>query len=215
MHRHNRNHKVWRDELDSAAIEQFAEEFKSQWQASSAVVGIVFVAENAKIYKNNIPDKVALKIWDRPMYGDDVHAYLEFERDGAPGRLTFLVYHPEGYLYLREVGGVVRGRVQDMARSQYELCFSVAFPGQPIPKFPPPSPENAKKSAKETLQILGVTGNTFDFTDTPGTITQRLYHRVRYLISLESSLGLSFTEEDVPSDVKPFIAHPPAHPWVC
>ncbi|KAK5674822.1 hypothetical protein LTS10_012559 [Elasticomyces elasticus] len=95
-----------------------------------------------------------------------------------------------------------------MARSQYKLCFSIAFPSQPIPKFPPPSLENAKKSARETLQILGVTGNTFDFTDTPGTITQRLYHRVRYLISLESSLGVSFTEEDAPSDVKPFITHP-------
>ncbi|KAK5713508.1 hypothetical protein LTR15_011208 [Elasticomyces elasticus] len=201
MRRADRDHKVWRDELDAAALAQFAEEFKSQWNASSAVVGIVFGAENAKIYKHQVKNKLALSLRKRKMYGEAHHAYLELDDDGAPRRLTFLVYHPEGYQYLRGAGEGTRAEVQRTARLQYEVCFSVAYPGQPIPKFTPRPPGKAAHYAQQTLDELGAVGMTFDFGDPSASPTERLYHRVRYLINLELSLGVSFTAAKVPADV--------------
>ncbi|KAK3617052.1 hypothetical protein LTR22_026859 [Elasticomyces elasticus] len=101
--------------------------FQKIWAQSEATTGIVFRRHNAKRYKASIQNKTRIQLSETKMYGDYVHAYLEFDGNNQATRLTFLLYHPESQL-IRSVQHIVRRLSQEL----YAIAFSVLYPGRPV-----------------------------------------------------------------------------------
>ncbi|KAK5720961.1 hypothetical protein LTR15_006923 [Elasticomyces elasticus] len=96
MNRQGSNDHVWDRVVSPASQEILRQHFKKIWAQSEATAGIVFRRHNAKRYKASIQNKTRIKLSGTKMYGDYVHAYLEFDGNNQATQAPNLLAVPSG-----------------------------------------------------------------------------------------------------------------------